>query len=127
MTIAVPSFQGRVSPVFDVAARLVLVRMANGNSERLEVMLVDTEPLAIVRSVADLGVDVLICGAISKPLEAALVQVGVRVVSEVCGSIEEVIQAFHTGNLHESAFQMPGCCGRRNKNGTQCKRRLNTK
>ncbi len=127
MTIAVPSFQGRVSPVFDVAARLVLVRLANGDSERLEVMLVDTEPLAIVRSVADLGVDVLICGAISKPLEAALVQVGVRVVSEVCGSIEEVIQAFHAGNLHESAFQMPGCCGRRNKNGAQCKRRLNTK
>ena len=128
MTIAIPNFQGRVSPVFDVAARLVLVRAKNGISERVEVTLADTEPLALARRVVDLRVDVLICGAISQPLQAALLHAGVRVLPEICGPIEEVIRAFIAGNLHESDFRMPGWCGRRwAKNGSPCKRRSKQK
>lgn len=41
MLIAVPNCQGRVSPVFDVAARLMLVRLrGEAEVERKEVVLV---------------------------------------------------------------------------------------
>ena len=64
---------------------------------------------------ADLGVDVLICGAISRPLEAMLTSAHVRVIAQTCGSAEDVLRAFASGQLTERAFLMPGCCGRRRR------------
>jgi predicted Fe-Mo cluster-binding NifX family protein len=59
--------------------------------------------------VAGLGVDVLICGAISAPLRAVLAAEGVRVIPNRCGFVEEVLRAFLSGELTEQAFLMPGC------------------
>jgi predicted Fe-Mo cluster-binding NifX family protein len=67
------------------------------------------------RRVAELGADVLICGAISRPLEAMLVSAGVEVVPQTCGQAEDVLRAFMSGQLTERAFLMPGCCGRRRR------------
>ena len=68
---------------------------------------------ARAEKLAELGVDVLVCGAISRPLEAMLTAAGVKVIAQVCGGIEEVLDAHGTGRLGDPAFAMPGCCGRR--------------
>jgi predicted Fe-Mo cluster-binding NifX family protein len=111
--VAIPNCQGRVSPVFDVAARLMMVRLW-GRTERgrEDVTLFETLPAGIVRSIVELGVNVLICGAISQMLEAALVEAGVRVVPRVCGEVEAVLRAYRAGTLGAREFRMPGCCSR---------------
>jgi hypothetical protein len=54
--IAVPSCQGRVSPVFDVAARLLVVRFKDETElERREVILFERQAEEIVRGLSELG------------------------------------------------------------------------
>jgi predicted Fe-Mo cluster-binding NifX family protein len=111
--IAVPDCQGRVSPVLDVAARLVLVRLRGGAEvERKEIVLFERQPEGMVQSLRECGVRVVICGGISQGLLTALQHAGIRVVSHVCGGLDLVVTAFRSGDLAQPEFAMPGCCGR---------------
>jgi hypothetical protein len=58
-------------------------------------------------------VDVLICGAVSRPLELALTLEGIEVIPQTCGKVEQVARAYLAGRLSGDAFLMPGCCTRR--------------
>ena len=82
---------------------------------REEVGIDGNQPALRARHILELGVDTLICGAISMPLEALLTSANVRVLGRACGPVEEVLQAFMTGRLADDAFLMPGCCGRRGR------------
>ena len=116
MRVAVPTHNGRVSPVFDVARRLLVVGMENGGEVgRQEERIDETDLARRAMYVADLAVDVLICGAISRPLEASLISAGVRVIPQTCGPVEDVLKAFLSGRLTHEAFLMPGCGGRRRR------------
>ena len=118
MRVAIPTWSGRVSPVFDVAKQLLLVDLdGEAAAGRQEAAIEGTELGARARRVVELGVDVLICGAISMPLEAMLVSLGVRVIPHTCGPTEEVLRAFASGRLPDEAFLMPGCCRRRRFRG----------
>ena len=116
MKVAIPTWTGRVSPVFDVAKRLLVVDLeGDGRANREEVSIEETQLLPRAQRVTQLGVNVLICGAISMPLEAMLVSAGVQVIPHTCGTVEEVLQAFASGRLTDETFLMPGCCGRRRR------------
>lgn len=116
MRVAIPQWQGRVSPVFDVAASLLLVEVADSQEvRRQEVALTTTDPTKRARQVAGLGAEYLICGAISRPLELALLSAGVKVIPHICGGVEEVLAAYRQHTLTDEAFLMPGCCGRRRR------------
>ena len=102
--------------MFDVARHLLLVNCNDGGqADREELVIDETGPLARARRVTGIGPDVLICGAISQPLEAMLVSAGVRVICQTCGPVEEVLQAFLSGQLTAQSFLMPGSCGRRRR------------
>jgi predicted Fe-Mo cluster-binding NifX family protein len=128
--IAVPNCQGRVSPVFDVAARLILVCLKGEvELERKVVVLFEKQPDGIVRSLRELGIHVLICGAISQGLQLALEQAGIRVLPQICGGLDLVIAAYRGGTLGQPEFSMPGCCGRRwetRRRGLQCRKDSNS-
>lgn len=123
MKLAVPDWQGRVSPVFDVAEQLLLVdfdgeeeigrRMESPGSRR-------TQDRA--RRLAELEIDVLVCGAISWQLEALVAAAGIRVISLVRGTVDEVVRAFGEGTLENEQFAMPGCC-RKNRHARNRRRR----
>lgn len=105
---------GYVSPVFDVARNLLSVSVTDGKSEiRREVTLEPTDPFVRAQKLKDLDIDVIICGAISRPYEMALSSKGIKVVGAVCGTVEEVLSAFLDGSLGGSRFQMPGLRGLR--------------
>lgn len=114
MKVAIPTWNARVSPVFDVAKRLLVVEL-EGDREvsREEAAIEETQLMARAKRVTQLGVDVLICGAISMPLEAMLASAGARIIPHTCGPVENVLRAFVSGRLTDRAFLMPGCCGRR--------------
>jgi predicted Fe-Mo cluster-binding NifX family protein len=111
--IAIPSCQGRVSPVLDTAVRLLVVTRRNGAEVgRREFVLHPLPPEALARSVAELHVDVLLCAALSEPLLRELSRRGVRVRAHVCGEVEAVLRAFCSRRLGRDEFRMPGCWGR---------------
>ena len=114
MRIAIAYQHDRVSPVFDVAARVLLVDLKNGRKVRSNNRtLLHLDPLARARYVSQLGAQVLICGAISWTLENALASRGVQVIACSCGPVKAVVDAFLNDKLAESGFIMPGCIGRR--------------
>jgi predicted Fe-Mo cluster-binding NifX family protein len=112
MRIAIPHWQGRVSPVFDAAGSVLLIDIEDGGeSQRRERRLTRTDAAARASEFLKLGADVLICGAISAPLEAALVSSNVEVIGFICGPVEEVLAAFLKNELSDTAFGMPGSRG----------------
>ena len=116
MKVAIPTWNARVSPVFDVAKRLLVVKLEGAREvSREEAAIEETQLMARAKRVTQLGVDVLICGAISMPLEAMLVSAGVRVIPHTCGTVEDIVLAFESGRLTDETFLMPGCCGRRRR------------
>lgn len=123
MRLAITTWNGRISPVFDVAKRLLLVDLDRGAElGRHEAPLEDAEVAVRASHVLSLGVDTLICGAISRPLEQILASAGVNVIPRTCGPVEEVLRAFTSGQLTEQAFLMPGCCRRRRSRGGRARR-----
>jgi len=116
MKIAIPCWQNIVSPVFDVAGMVLLIEIADGRElNRQTSSLSGNDPLARVRQIVVLGADMLICGAISGQLESMLRSAGVRVVSNICGGVEDVLSAFLRGALIDTPFLMPGCYGRKQR------------
>jgi predicted Fe-Mo cluster-binding NifX family protein len=110
MRIAVPYWQGRISPVFDVARNMLLVDVHNGlELQRNKIQLVQKDVLARSKRVSQLGVDVLICCAISRLSELTLSSLGMKVIAHICGPVEDVIKAFLSNRLAENSFLMAGC------------------
>jgi predicted Fe-Mo cluster-binding NifX family protein len=52
-----------------------------------------------VNRLGELGVQVLLCGAISRPLERMIRASGVKVIPCLRGSIEEIIGAYLNGDI----------------------------
>lgn len=116
MRVAIAVRSGRISPVFDSAKNLLLVETWGPDEQgRSRHVLEVEDPWERARRVAALGTDVLVCGALSRPLEWALASQGIEVVCQVCGPVETVLKAYLQGRLTEDAFLMPGCCGRRRR------------
>jgi predicted Fe-Mo cluster-binding NifX family protein len=118
MNVAIPTLEDRVSPVFDVAQAVILVDLDGDHERSRQTVALHSQDVA--RRAVELsqyGVNVLICGAVSRPLEVALSAAGIHVIPQTCGPVEEVLRAFAAGQLNDRAFLMPGCCGRRRHRG----------
>lgn len=114
MKVAIPHWQGRISPVFDVAGKVLVVEFIGGVEQARQDMAFDAEdPQARAVCLAQTGANVLVCGAISWPLELAVTAAGIDVIPQTCGNVEQVLAAFAAGQLQQDAFLMPGCCGQR--------------
>lgn len=116
MKAALTVWDGRVSPVFDVSREALILTIENGAvvarcSEKIET------PTAALKLdlLIELGVETLICGAISEPLHHELTTKGVKVICFVAGEIDEVMATFLADGLPTPALSMPGCCGRQNR------------
>jgi predicted Fe-Mo cluster-binding NifX family protein len=116
MRVVIPIDGNRISPVLDAARSFLLVdERPGGLPVRRQVRIADADPVDKARRIVALGAGVVICGAVSWPLEAMLASAGVRVVPNTCGSLDEVVSAFYAGDLTEQAFLMPGCPGRQHR------------
>jgi len=89
MKIAISVSDDRVSPVFDVARRLLLVDIEDGRDvNRTEEVLEESQLAPRASRIAELHTDVLVCGAISRTLEAMLISAGVEVIPQTCGHVK---------------------------------------
>jgi predicted Fe-Mo cluster-binding NifX family protein len=123
MKIAVPVWNDSVSNVFDFAGRLLLVELDNGKElSRSEVPLRVQSLPERAGGLKQLGVNVLLCGAISRALANMVTASGIEVLPYVTGRVEEVLQAYLTGQLINPRFTMPGCWPGARKGFGRCRR-----
>ncbi|MFO8015328.1 MAG: NifB/NifX family molybdenum-iron cluster-binding protein, partial [Phycisphaerae bacterium] len=98
----------------DTAGTLLVAEMEGGRvtGRRREPMDGDLPSEKVARLKA-LGVETLVCGAISRPLAGMIAAEGIRLVPFVAGTVEEVVAAYAQGLLPGPTFAMPGCGRRR--------------
>lgn len=68
-----------------------------------------------VSTLLRLGVQELLCGAVSNEFRLLLEGAGIVVHSFLAGDVIEVLEAWRNGNLEDSRFAMPGCCCRQRR------------
>jgi len=114
--VAMPITEGKVAPLFDVAKHLLVVEYPRGQEiRRTKVHVGRGTLLSRLRILSGNGVDVLICEAVSTPLEILVAAEGIKVIHPICGRVDAVLEAYVAGRLTEDTFVMPGCGGRRRR------------
>lgn len=112
MRAAFAVWNDRIAPVFDAAQQAHLI---DADAGRIVGVQVDTLPHDVpverARWLAAQRVNVLVCGAISRPLQALVESYGIQVVPFVTGELNMVVSAWLAGTLPGSQFLMPGCGG----------------
>lgn len=116
MKAAFTTWENRIAPVFDVSRQIHLVEVERGRivGEAEEAL---TEEMSVQKALrlAELGVDTLVCGAISNTMLDMVAAYGIRVIPFVSGDLREVIEAWMNKGLERDLFAMPGCCGARRR------------
>jgi predicted Fe-Mo cluster-binding NifX family protein len=109
MRLGIPVWRAQVSPVFDVAMHLLVLEVENGREvARQTVRLGMGNEAARLQRLTASGVDVLVCGTISRALEQMITAAGMRVVSLVSGPVEQVAASMMAGRRLPPECLMPG-------------------
>lgn len=109
MKVAIPVWEDRVSSVLDFSQRLVVVELkSGGETSRAEIALSERNALAKLVKLRELGIDVLICGAVSQPLANASMACGIQLLPYVTGRVDDVLKAYQAGQLDLPEFMLPG-------------------
>ena len=109
MKLALTVWDGRISPVFDVCRQAIVVDVDGGRiSSRSTETLESANPATKIDRLAALGVDTLVCGAISTSLQRDLVDRGIQVLGFVAGEVDDVIRAVVNRALSDPSLRMPG-------------------
>jgi len=110
MNIAIPVWKQNISTVFDYSDRVMIFRIRSGRIiDECCFDICGTSGVERVNMLRQIGADVLLCGAISMPLERMITASGVTVVPFLKGTIRDIINAYLTGNLPNPHFSLPGC------------------
>jgi len=122
MRMALVAWNDRLAPLFDTAVWWMLVDCSpDGRAVRRMECLMTHTPQEKAQRAVELGVDLLVCGAISQPLEVWLQEHKIAVRSFLTGGLEELVTACRREEADLRAFSMPGCAGRcrkRRRNGS---------
>ncbi|NQT25557.1 NifB/NifX family molybdenum-iron cluster-binding protein [candidate division KSB1 bacterium] len=118
MKIALAVWKNRVSPVFDSTRVVIIVDIENGIvNDKCYVHIQAHMPHNRAVELVELGVNVLICGAISRVYEDMIKMQGIKVIPFIAGDVNQVIESYLKGKLNNRNFRMPGC-------GNKCRKRF---
>lgn len=110
MRLAIPARNDRVSPVFDSAGQVLLVDLEGGEERsRYAAPLPAGSLPGRVTRLRELGVTVLICGGISRPLRQLVDAGGIRVHPWTAGPVDDVLLAYRQGRIDDARWLVPGC------------------
>lgn len=116
MKAAFTVWDGRIAPVFDVSREALVLTVEDGTAvaRTTENIEAPTPSLKIDR-LTELGIQTLVCGAITEPLHHELSIRGVKIIGFVAGDLDEVVESLLAGRLPNRVLSMPGCCGRKRR------------
>lgn len=110
--IAIPEFQERVSPLLDEARRFILLEVSEGRIVQKSAVTLSQESAALrIAKLREIGVTVIISGAVSGYLSRVISENRLHHYSWVSGPVDEVIAAYLSGNLKLSADCAKPCRG----------------
>lgn len=110
MKVAVTVWEKRISPVFDASRRLLIAEIKNGRIKNRATLIFDPGvPSRLSKILKDLGVSVLICGAVSQVPATILAGEGITLIPFIAGEVNRVLVAYAKGSSLAPTFAMPGC------------------
>ena len=116
MKIALAVWKNRISPLFDSSRIVLLADIDNGAvADKVYKRLKNEQPSGRAIELVDLGVNVLICGAISRLFACMIESHDIKIIPFVSGDIDHVIESYLLGILNSQNFKMPGCGKRHRK------------
>jgi len=107
-----------VAPCLECSATIVIFTVNKGKVvDRLEFPISSREPLDRIRLLRDQKVDTIICGGVQEAYEDMVIASGVRMVSWVSGSVEELLALYMSGRLESG--KRAGSGSRRSRSGDE--------
>jgi len=92
---------------------MLVVTASVGGVIRADQQLAEGAPVRRAVQLAETGIEVLVCGAISRTLHELLTARGIAVLPFMAGDLQEIVACWVDGRLPGEAFVMPGCRRRR--------------
>jgi predicted Fe-Mo cluster-binding NifX family protein len=112
MKTAFTVWKNRIAPLFDVSREIHVVEMKSGQIvAQSRVLLENAVPAFKARQLGEMGIDTLVCGAISRAMQDMVMAYGITLVAFISGDLNGVIDAWQSDKLCTEAFRMPGSCG----------------
>jgi predicted Fe-Mo cluster-binding NifX family protein len=110
MKVALTAWDDRISPVFDSAKKLLIAEIKEAKVINKHYESFNTErTFQLVTVLNNLGIDVLICGAISETPSNIIEAGGIKLIPFIGGNIEQVLDSYAKGLQIVPTFLMPGC------------------
>jgi len=98
--IAIPIFEDRISPRFDLATKLKLFKVERAKILNSEIIrLVPHNRLKRINMIIDLKPDIIICNGLSKIFEEEIEKNGIKLIPWTHGDVDEVLHKYLTGSL----------------------------
>lgn len=112
MKVVMSVNKNRIAPVFDVAQDLLCYDFENDET-KTKPQLISFEANSAQSQIfymAEIGCNILICGAISRPLQMLAEYHGIVVYGFLTGTVEQIILALNSKKPQQLfKFSMPGC------------------
>ena len=125
-----PVFEERISPLLDVSERFALFEVKDKLITQKIIININAETDRMrIYKLKELGVDVIISGAVSRYLSYIIDETGIKHIPWVSGRVDEIITSF-TNNTLQSVLPANGSCGgmmrkRRVIDGNPCSKESN--
>jgi predicted Fe-Mo cluster-binding NifX family protein len=106
MVIAMCVYKDRVSPLFDTTNRIYVAKIEDGKLVNyFGVRLTGMSVFDKIRKIQALGAELLIAGAISRPLSLLLESNGINVRAYVSAGIDELIREYIESSVKKDVFR----------------------
>jgi uncharacterized metal-binding protein/predicted Fe-Mo cluster-binding NifX family protein len=101
MRYAIPLLGDRIAPRCTIADSILLLTVARNKVRSQRVLPVRQHTWdELIQALLAAGVDILVCGGISRAARETVVASDVEVVENVAGTATEIVRALRVGNLH---------------------------
>ena len=119
--IALPVFQNRVSPLMDVSSRYIIYETEDGKiKQRIDISLNTDGESSRVEKLKEIGVNTIICGAVSGYVSHIINEKGMRLLPMIYGPVEEIIEHYLKNTLGSFCSVTGICKGRKRQRRGQC-------
>lgn len=99
----------RLAPLFDVAKGLLVIDWQPGTVLTRQEWLGEGSPLSILTDLKSMGVEQLVCGAISRPVQQLARFLKIECRGFLTGELPDIVAALVAGELDDEKWAMPGC------------------
>lgn len=107
--IALPVWTEYICPVLDFARSILVVDMVDAKEQSRESFPCSpSPPIWLANRMSELGVEIIICGALSYELLRLLQMKNIKIIPYIQGNVHEVLNAYWAGILSLPKFRLPG-------------------